>query len=201
MCCLRLPCLQIFVMTQCLLLVHRLHQSSSSNTIRTLIARSNIGFPGFRSTATFRGAATTNQTPSLPHHTYPSHPLRHPPHQVYVPTSRQLSPRTPSYCHRQLSRHSTMGSIATEHMEGYTFPADRLKPVMDDPSKTPLLLVACGSFSPITFLHLRMFIMVRDYVKFSTDFEIVGGYLSPVSDAYKKAGLASSEHRYVSAFR
>jgi hypothetical protein len=82
-------------------------------------------------------------------------------------------------------------------MDTYTFPDYRLKKKMDDPSKTPLLLVACGSFSPITFLHLRMFIMAGDYVKFSTDFEIVGGYLSPVSDAYKKAGLASAEHRYV----
>jgi nicotinamide mononucleotide adenylyltransferase len=82
-------------------------------------------------------------------------------------------------------------------MDTYTFPDYRLKKTMDDPSKTPLLLVACGSFSPITFLHLRMFIMAGDYVKFSTDFEIVGGYLSPVSDAYKKAGLASAEHRCV----
>jgi hypothetical protein len=28
-----------------------------------------------------------------------------------------------------------------------------------------------------------------------SDFEIMGGYFSPVSDAYKKAGLASSQHR------
>ena len=79
--------------------------------------------------------------------------------------------------------------------DGYTFPEHRLKRVMNDSSKTPLLLVACGSFSPITYLHLRMFEMAADYVRFSTDFEIVGGYLSPVSDAYKKAGLASAEHR------
>lgn len=80
-------------------------------------------------------------------------------------------------------------------MDVYNFPDYRLKKRMDDPAKTPLLLVACGSFSPITFLHLRMFVMAADYVKFSTDFEIVGGYLSPVSDAYRKAGLASAEHR------
>lgn len=80
-------------------------------------------------------------------------------------------------------------------MDTYVFPDYRLKQTLDDPSKTPLVLVACGSFSPITLLHLRMFMMAGDYVKFSTDFEIVGGYLSPVSDAYKKAGLASAEHR------
>jgi hypothetical protein len=36
-----------------------------------------------------------------------------------------------------------------------------------------------------------------DFAKFNTKFEILGGYLSPVSDSYKKAGLASSVHRYV----
>ncbi|KIV83565.1 nicotinate (nicotinamide) nucleotide adenylyltransferase [Exophiala sideris] len=80
-------------------------------------------------------------------------------------------------------------------MDEYHFPDSRLKKKMDDASKTPLLLVACGSFSPITFLHLRMFVMAADYVKHNTDFEMVGGYLSPVSDAYKKQGLAPAEHR------
>ena len=82
-------------------------------------------------------------------------------------------------------------------MEDYHFPELRLKKKIEDPEKTPLLLVACGSFSPITYLHLRMFEMAADYVKFSTDFELIGGYLSPVSDAYRKAGLASAEDRYV----
>lgn len=82
-------------------------------------------------------------------------------------------------------------------MDTYVFPESRLRKKMEDPSKTPLLLIACGSFSPITFLHLRMFIMAADYVKFGTEFEIIGGYLSPVSDAYKKQGLATAEHRCV----
>ena len=78
----------------------------------------------------------------------------------------------------------------------YSFPDNKLRKTMEDSTKTPLILVACGSFSPITYLHLRMFEMVADHVKFNTDFEVVGGYLSPVSDAYKKKGLASAEHRY-----
>ena len=81
-------------------------------------------------------------------------------------------------------------------MDAYNFPDGRLRKKMEDPSKTPLLLVACGSFSPITFLHLRMFAMASDYVRFNTEFEFIGGYLSPVSDAYKKQGLAFAEHRY-----
>jgi nicotinamide mononucleotide adenylyltransferase len=65
-----------------------------------------------------------------------------------------------------------------------------------DPKKTPLVLVACGSFSPVTFLHLRMFEMARDHARTETSFEVVGGYLSLVNDAYKKPGLAPSVHRY-----
>lgn len=43
-----------------------------------------------------------------------------------------------------------------------------------------------------------MFEMASDFVKFNkTEFELVGGYLSPVSDHYKKSGLAASTHRYV----
>ncbi|KAJ7821143.1 hypothetical protein B0H14DRAFT_2832309, partial [Mycena olivaceomarginata] len=61
--------------------------------------------------------------------------------------------------------------------------------------KTPIVLVACGSFSPVTYLHLRMFEMAKDYVRQNTDFEILGGYLSPVSDMYKKPGLLSAQHR------
>lgn len=48
-------------------------------------------------------------------------------------------------------------SPAKGSLENYSFPVHRLKQVMDDPEKTPLLLVACGSFSPITYLHLRLY--------------------------------------------
>ncbi|KAL9596590.1 MAG: hypothetical protein Q9179_004562 [Wetmoreana sp. 5 TL-2023] len=97
----------------------------------------------------------------------------------------------------------TLGDHAVEQMpnhpagnlDNYTFPQSRLRQLMLDSSKTPLLLVACGSFSPITYLHLRMFEMAADYAKYNTDFEVMGGYLSPVSDAYRKAGLASADHR------
>ena len=77
----------------------------------------------------------------------------------------------------------------------YHFPHDRLERVLKDPSRQPIVLVACGSFSPVTYLHLRMFEMAVDYARQNTDFEIMGGYLSPVSDMYKKPGLLSAEHR------
>ncbi|KAI9823406.1 MAG: hypothetical protein M1826_007763 [Phylliscum demangeonii] len=75
------------------------------------------------------------------------------------------------------------------------FPRRRLRPVMKDGSKRALCLVSCGSFSPITDLHLRMFEMAADYIRRSTDHELVAGYLSPVSDGYQKAGLARAQDR------
>lgn len=75
------------------------------------------------------------------------------------------------------------------------FPHHRLRHVQSDPARAPIILVACGSFSPVTNLHLRMFEMAADYCKFHTDFEVMGGYFSPVSDAYKKKGLADATHR------
>jgi len=79
--------------------------------------------------------------------------------------------------------------------QNYAFPLHRLSRTLKDPSKTPIVLVACGSFSPVTYLHLRMFEMAKDYVRQNTDFEIMAGYLSPVSDQYKKPGLLSAHHR------
>ncbi|KAH7395940.1 hypothetical protein BKA64DRAFT_709313 [Cadophora sp. MPI-SDFR-AT-0126] len=84
---------------------------------------------------------------------------------------------------------------AAQSLHTYTFPRDRLRLRQTNGDKIPLVLIACGSFSPITYLHLRMFELGADFAKFNTDFEVMGGYFSPVSDAYKKAGLASAEHR------
>ncbi|KAJ3319120.1 hypothetical protein HDV06_006679 [Boothiomyces sp. JEL0866] len=76
----------------------------------------------------------------------------------------------------------------------YEFPTLKLKTTLKDTSKTPLVVVACGSYSPVTYLHLRMFEMAYDYIQ-DTNFEIIGGYFSPVSDAYAKPGLAPWQHR------
>lgn len=97
------------------------------------------------------------------------------------------------------SQHGT-GPVLSEDtlatsMDTYRFPHAKMRRVLKDKTKTPLILVACGSFSPPTFLHLRMFELAADYVKERTDFEVVGGYFSPVSDAYKKNGLEKADAR------
>lgn len=88
-----------------------------------------------------------------------------------------------------------LDSAETMTLDTYAFPRDRLKSVLSDSNKTPLVLVSCGSFSPPTNLHLRMFEQAADYCEFQTNYEIIGGYFSPVGDAYKKAGLVSAHHR------
>ncbi|BFZ62734.1 Nicotinamide/nicotinic acid mononucleotide adenylyltransferase 1 [Saitoella coloradoensis] len=80
-------------------------------------------------------------------------------------------------------------------LASYKFPDHRLRRVMADETKAPLVIVACGSFSPVTYLHLRIFEMALDNIRERTDFEVMGGYYSPVSDHYKKAGLAPASHR------
>ncbi|CAN3358922.1 nicotinamide/nicotinic acid mononucleotide adenylyltransferase 1 [Diutina catenulata] len=80
-------------------------------------------------------------------------------------------------------------------LEDYSFPTHRLANTLTNESKYPLVIVACGSFSPITYLHLRMFEMALDAISEQTRFECIGGYFSPVSSNYKKQGLAPAHHR------
>jgi nicotinamide mononucleotide adenylyltransferase len=79
-------------------------------------------------------------------------------------------------------------------LKNYSFPTHRLATSIPD-DKYPLVVVACGSFSPITYLHLRMFEMALDAISEQTRFECIGGYYSPVSSNYKKQGLAPAHHR------
>ncbi|KAK8615105.1 hypothetical protein V6N13_068890 [Hibiscus sabdariffa] len=43
-------------------------------------------------------------------------------------------------------------------------------------------------------MHLRMFELARDALN-SNGFFVIGAYMSPVNDAYKKKGLIAAEHR------
>uniref|UniRef100_A0A2P2M2F7 Nicotinamide-nucleotide adenylyltransferase Nicotinate-nucleotide adenylyltransferase n=1 Tax=Rhizophora mucronata TaxID=61149 RepID=A0A2P2M2F7_RHIMU len=63
-----------------------------------------------------------------------------------------------------------------------------------DDNNINVILVATGSFNPPTFMHLRMFELARDALRLE-GYRVIAGYMSPVSDAYNKPGLVSSEHR------
>jgi len=96
---------------------------------------------------------------------------------------------------RRPSPSPALDDLGTMTLDTYRFPTQRLKKTLSNPAKQPLVLVSCGSFSPPTNLHLRMFEEAADYCEFETDYEVIGGFFSPVGDAYKKAGLASAQHR------
>ncbi|XP_071792644.1 nicotinamide/nicotinic acid mononucleotide adenylyltransferase 1-like [Asterias amurensis] len=60
---------------------------------------------------------------------------------------------------------------------------------------TKVVLLACGSFNPITNMHLRMFEIAKDYLHRIGNFQVISGIISPVHDAYGKKGLVSAKHR------
>ncbi|MED6218604.1 hypothetical protein PIB30_028038 [Stylosanthes scabra] len=68
------------------------------------------------------------------------------------------------------------------------------EPSSNTTNKIYVVLVATGSFNPPTFMHLRMFELARDALN-SEGYCVIGGYMSPVNDAYKKKNLISAEHR------
>lgn len=66
---------------------------------------------------------------------------------------------------------------------------------MEGQAVTRVVLLACGSFNPITNMHLRMFELARDHLEDTGQFQVVKGIISPVGDAYKKKGLIEACHR------
>ncbi|CAF0838849.1 unnamed protein product [Didymodactylos carnosus] len=61
-----------------------------------------------------------------------------------------------------------------------------------------VVLVACGSYSPITHMHLRIFEQAKNYLMYESPnqkFDVVGALLSPVHDAYGKKSLIRDLHR------
>jgi nicotinate (nicotinamide) nucleotide adenylyltransferase len=119
----------------------------------------------------------------------------------YLGTPRIRTRTTPSHTatmstsNRDILLDAGLNDHHSMSLSDYTFPKNRLRASLTDPTKVPLVLVSCGSFSPPTNLHLRMFEEAADYCRFETSYEVLGGFFSPVGDAYKKAGLASAQHR------
>ena len=60
--------------------------------------------------------------------------------------------------------------------------------------KNPAVLIACGSYSPPTIMHTRIFETAKDHFE-GTSIQIIGGFISPVHDAYGKKDLAPAHHR------
>ncbi|XP_048190587.1 uncharacterized protein LOC125342463 isoform X1 [Perognathus longimembris pacificus] len=66
-------------------------------------------------------------------------------------------------------------------------------------SQIPVVLLACGSFNPITNMHLRLFEVARDHLHQTGMYRVIQGIISPVSDHYGKKDLVASHHRVAMA--
>ena len=65
-----------------------------------------------------------------------------------------------------------------------------------DPPRPLTVLLAVGSFSPITAMHVLLFETARNHLMWSTQsLDVVGGLISPVHDAYGKPSLVAAQHR------
>ncbi|KAJ1281594.1 hypothetical protein BS78_04G317700 [Paspalum vaginatum] len=64
----------------------------------------------------------------------------------------------------------------------------------DGGNRGRVVLVATGSFNPPTYMHLRMFELAKDELQ-QRGYCVLGGYMSPVNDAYKKKDLLPAVHR------
>lgn len=66
-------------------------------------------------------------------------------------------------------------------------------------NRVPVVLLACGSFNPITHMHLRLFEVARDHLHQTGKYQVVEGIVSPVNDSYGKKDLVASHHRVAMA--
>ena len=74
---------------------------------------------------------------------------------------------------------------------------DQTAAASDDGSEKPALAIiaACGSYNPIHTAHCQMFDFAKRAVQEARRAVVIGGFASPVNDAYGKAGLAPFSHR------
>ncbi len=130
--------------------------SSCSYSINRQLTRTFASFtptPPFLPSSSLRTVNRHNSTSSKPDSTASRQAANHQTHlfkqlceveAISVPFERRVAAAKVSLAQSAI-------------MDTYVFPDYRLKRTLDDPSKTPLLLVACGSFSPNPFAlaHVR----------------------------------------------
>ncbi|XP_078603863.1 nicotinamide/nicotinic acid mononucleotide adenylyltransferase 3-like isoform X2 [Branchiostoma floridae x Branchiostoma japonicum] len=68
-----------------------------------------------------------------------------------------------------------------------------------EPRAQRVVLLACGSFNPITNMHLRLFELARDHLERTGLYKVIEGIMSPTNDKYGKKGLVPSKDRIAMA--
>lgn len=79
----------------------------------------------------------------------------------------------------------------------YKLKSGKLKKLSEcEQNAKPVVLVMCGSFNPIHNAHISLFKAAKIALeKPENGFRVVGAFISPVADAYPKAGLVSFDKR------
>ncbi|CAI9732611.1 nicotinamide/nicotinic acid mononucleotide adenylyltransferase 1-like isoform X1 [Octopus vulgaris] len=86
-------------------------------------------------------------------------------------------------------------NTAVRHFCSTTVNAKRHIKTMYRTKMPQVVLLSCGSYNPITNMHLRMFELARDNLQRNGRYNVIGGIVSPVNDNYGKKDLISSYHR------
>lgn len=58
-----------------------------------------------------------------------------------------------------------------------------------------MVLLACGSLSPVTNVHLRLLEAARDHLHQTGMYEVIGGIISPLNNNYRKKDLIAAHHQ------
>ncbi|KAG9482474.1 hypothetical protein GDO78_011257 [Eleutherodactylus coqui] len=108
---------------------------------------------------------------------------------LVLPPQRGASTRSSQWAQNCISNRNSL------HLRSW-FSAEAME---KSDSRMEVVLLATGSFNPITVMHLRLFELARDYLQGTGKYKVVKGIISPVSDGYKKKGLVEGCHRLAMA--
>ena len=151
-------------------------------------------------------ASSRSSQPSLSTSSSPLSPPPLPTQSAPLPVTTSSSPTSSSFLH---SLGARLQGLRGKDASAVLSPSASSNPPSStgfDPSKLQLpslcparplaVLLACGSYSPPTSLHLLLFESARNHLMFSSpQLDIVGGLISPVHDAYGKPSLVPAAHR------
>ncbi|KPA76284.1 hypothetical protein ABB37_08015 [Leptomonas pyrrhocoris] len=82
----------------------------------------------------------------------------------------------------------------------YTLRAEKLRSLTTcdtalSTSPQPAVIAICGSFNPIHNAHFKLYRAAKTALEAHGTYTVLGGFFSPVSDAYGKSGLKSAAQR------
>ena len=74
----------------------------------------------------------------------------------------------------------------THHLRSIRPLIDNCSTMSGTTARVPTVLLSCGSFNPITNMHLRMFELARDHMHRNTQHQVIEGVISPTNDKYQE---------------